>query len=93
MNGFKKLLKFFNVVLGEQGDSRNPVGALRAEIESIRQAELARYRRLHPGIPPEVLDAITRSLIEKVMHQPTVRLKTLDPETAREFSALFSTQN
>lgn len=74
-------------------DSRNPVGALRAEIESIRQAELARYRRLHPGVPPEVLDAITRSLIEKVMHQPTVRLKTLDPETAREFSALFSTQN
>lgn len=71
-------------------DSRSPAGALRAEIEAIRQAELARYRKLHPDVAPDVLDAITRSLIDKVMHQPTVRLKALDPETASEFAALFS---
>lgn len=74
-------------------DSRNPVGALRAEIEAIRQAELIRYRRLHPGVPPEVLDAITRSLIEKVMHHPTARLKSLDAETAREFAGLFTAES
>ncbi|MEO8539681.1 MAG: hypothetical protein ABI577_08065 [bacterium] len=71
-------------------DSQSPVGALRAEIEAIRRTELARYQRLHPDVPAEVLDAITRSLIEKVMHRPTTRLKALDDATAREFSSLFS---
>lgn len=71
-------------------DSRSPVGAMRAEIEAVRRAELERYRKLHPDVSPEVLDAVTRSLIEKVMHQPTARLKAMDAETAREFSALFA---
>jgi glutamyl-tRNA reductase len=69
------------------------VGALRAEIEAIRQAELVRYRKFHPDVPPEVLDAITRSLIDKVMHRPTARLKALDAESAREFTQLFASSN
>ena len=74
-------------------DSRSAVGALRAEIEAIRQAELVRYRKFHPDVPPEVLDAITRSLIDKVMHRPTARLKALDAESAREFTQLFASSN
>ncbi len=71
-------------------DGTTPVGALRAEIEAIRQAELARYRKLHPEVAPEILDAITRSLIDKVMHRPTSRMKALDEDTAREFTSLFT---
>ncbi len=71
-------------------DSRSAVGALRSEIETIRRAELARYQKLHPEVPPEILDMVTRSLIDKVMHMPTSRLKKLDDATAREFSALFT---
>jgi glutamyl-tRNA reductase len=71
-------------------DSRSAVGALRAEVEAIRLAELERYKKLHPDVPVAVLDAITRSLIEKVMHRPTSRLKALDEAAAREFSALFA---
>lgn len=72
------------------GDSGSAVGALRSGIEKIRKAELARYQKFHPDIAPEVLDAITRSLIDKVMHTPTSRLKALDESAARDFSALFT---
>jgi hypothetical protein len=70
--------------------SGSPGGAMRADIEAIRQAELARFQKLHPEIPAEVLDAITRSLLDKVFHAPTVRLKTLDEDLAREVARLFS---
>lgn len=73
--------------------SRSPVGALRAEIEAIRRAEVARSQRLYPGISAEVLDTITRSLIDKVMHAPTARLKSLDEDSARAFSGLFTRSN
>jgi glutamyl-tRNA reductase len=70
--------------------SGSPVGAMRADIEAIRQAELARFQKLHPEIPAEALDAITRSLLDKVFHAPTVRLKTLDEDLAREVARLFA---
>lgn len=71
--------------------SASPVGALRAEVEAIRRAEVERAARLHPDVPPEVLDAVTRSLIDKVFHGPTARLKRLDDEElSREVVRLFS---
>ena len=70
--------------------SRSPVGALRAEVETIRRQELARARKLHPDVPPEVLDAVTRSLLGKVFHLPTTRIRDLSNESlAQEFAALF----
>lgn len=86
-----RLRAIINERLGHAAvDSRSAVGALRAEIETIRVVELARQQRLHPEVAPEVLDAITRSIVDKVMHHPTSRLKAMDDATAREFAALFS---
>ena len=72
-------------------DGRSAVGALRAEIEAIRQQELQRIQKLHPEIPAPVLDAITRSLLDKVLHTPTARLKAFDDEAlAQQLAALFA---
>jgi glutamyl-tRNA reductase len=89
-----RLRKRLNQVLAQRvastrEDSRSPAGALRAEIEAIRQQELLRAQKLHPDVPLEVLDAVTRSLIDKVFHRPTRRIRDLDDEIAREFAALF----
>lgn len=74
--------------LGE--NSRSPLGAFRAEVEAIRQQELERARKLHPQVPAEVLDAVTRSLIDKVFHRPTARIRGLsDEQRAREFTSYF----
>ncbi len=72
-------------------DGQSPVGALRSEVERIRQEELGRMQRLHPEIAPETLDTITRSLVNQLFHAPSARLKAHD-DTAfgREVAALFT---
>ncbi len=71
-------------------DSRSPVGSLRAEVEAIRKQEVERAKRLHPDVPAEVLEAVTRSLIDKVFHAPTSRMRSLEDDSlARELAALF----
>jgi len=70
-------------------DGRSHVGALRAEVERLRRAELERIQRLHPEIPPETLDQITRSLVNRLFHRPSERLRTASPELAREVVKLF----
>lgn len=52
--------------------------ALRAKAEDIRASELARYRsRLGPidERSSEVLEALTKAIVAKLLHQPTVVLK------------------
>lgn len=72
-------------------DSRSAIGRLRLEVESIRQRELARIRRLHPELPSELLDMITRSLLDQVFHAPTAKLRTWsDPELAEQVADLFA---
>ena len=68
-----------------------PVGALRASVERARQRELARIAERHPEIPPETLDALTRSLVNRILHTPTERLRALGEgsELARELAELF----
>ena len=54
------------------------VTALRDRAEEVRVAELARYRNRLEGLDPrqaEAVAALTRSLLGKVLHEPTVRLK------------------
>ncbi|MGE0598518.1 MAG: hypothetical protein AB7J35_01665 [Dehalococcoidia bacterium] len=73
-----------------QEDSRSPIGALRAQVEAIRKEEVERAMRLHPDVPEAVLEAVTRSLIDKVFHAPTSRMRGLqNDELARELAALF----
>lgn len=70
-------------------DSRSPVGALRRSVEQVRRREVERARRLHPEIPVEALDAITRSLLNQVFHEPSQRLLDADSEFARRVATLF----
>ncbi|MGI8925546.1 MAG: hypothetical protein ACR2HN_02725 [Tepidiformaceae bacterium] len=56
-------------------DSRSTVGALRLEVERVRRQELERMLRLHPEIPAETLETITRSLVNHLFHAPSERLK------------------
>jgi glutamyl-tRNA reductase len=56
------------------------VRALWARAESIRQRELAELEKRSGSLPPEArrqLDAATRSLVKKLLHAPTLRLRTL----------------
>ncbi|MBE0608508.1 MAG: hypothetical protein IH609_03960 [Dehalococcoidia bacterium] len=71
-------------------DSRSAIGRLRLEVESVRRREMARIRRLHPELSPELLDTITRSLLDQVFHLPTARLRAGgDPVLASQVARLF----
>jgi len=70
--------------------SESPAGLMRASVEAARAAELANIRKLHPEIPPETLDSISRALVNRLLHTPTARLKALDdPDLAHRLAALF----
>jgi glutamyl-tRNA reductase len=56
-------------------DAPSPLGSLREEVELIRQRELIRTMRLHPDLPPEKLDTITRTLVNQIFHRPSRRLR------------------
>lgn len=54
------------------------VTALRDRAEELRSSELARYRRRLVGLDAsqqEEVAALTRSILAKLLHEPTVRLK------------------
>lgn len=54
------------------------VTALRDRAESIRRAELHRWRARLEGLDPaqaEAVEAATRAVVAKLLHEPTVRLK------------------
>lgn len=72
------------------GDRESPLGSLREEVERIRQQELVRTLRLHPELPADKVDAITRSLLNQVFHQPSQRLRQPENlELAAAVAALF----
>jgi glutamyl-tRNA reductase len=74
------------------GDRESPLGSLREEVERIRQQELVRTLRLHPELPADKVDAITRSLINQIFHQPSQRLRQPENlELAAAVAALFTT--
>ena len=51
------------------------VAALRDRVDHLRAAEVRRLgRRLTPA-KQDTLDALSRSLVAKLLHEPTVRLK------------------
>jgi len=72
-------------------DSRSAIGRLRLEVESVRRREMARIRRLHPELSPELLDTITRSLLDQVFHAPTAKLRAgTGTELADQVADLFA---
>ena len=54
------------------------VTELRARAEAIRQGELTRFRAKLDALPDDarsVIDALTQGIVNKLLHEPTVRLK------------------
>jgi len=54
------------------------VSALRSRGEDIRLAELDRFRAKLEGVDPrtaETIEALTRGIVAKLLHEPTVRVK------------------
>jgi glutamyl-tRNA reductase len=75
----------------QTGDRESPLGSLREEVERIRQQEMLRTMRLHPELPADKVDAITRSLINQIFHQPSQRLRQPEnTELAAAVAALFT---
>lgn len=74
------------------------VAALRARAEEVRRAELERQERRLEALSPEVrdlLESVTRGLVNKMLHDPTVRLKDAAGTARGElladaFAALFA---
>jgi glutamyl-tRNA reductase len=59
-------------------DAAPMVSALRARVEEARKAEFDRQRSKRPGMSEaewKQVDAVTRSMMAKLLHQPTVVLK------------------
>ena len=52
------------------------IARLRAKVETIRQAELAATGAGATETHYQLIDEISRNLIQKILHDPTVRLKT-----------------
>ena len=54
------------------------VSSLRDRAEELRAGELARYRSRLTSLDPaaqETVDALTRGIVNKLLHEPTVRIK------------------
>ncbi len=59
-------------------DAAPVVSALRARVERVRREELDRRRRKHPDLDEAQwaeIDAATRAVVAKLLHDPTVALK------------------
>lgn len=65
-------------------DRRSLLGAWRREIELVRQREVSRTQRLHPELPPETVEAITRGLVNQLFHGPLKRLRHLDDQEFKQ---------
>ncbi len=70
-------------------DSRSPVGRFRHAAELIRQEEVERIARRHPDLPKEALEVITRTLMNRLLHAPSMRMRSLDPELATIVADIF----
>jgi len=85
----RMLLEHRLLMSAASGDS--PLGELRGELETIRLRELARATRLHPELPVEAIDTITRSLVNQLFHRPSLRLRrSANHDLAKELVALFT---
>ena len=54
------------------------MASLRARAEEIRQVELDRFRARLDALDPrerEAVEGLTRGIVAKLLHEPTVRLK------------------
>ncbi len=72
-------------------DSLSAVGKLRLLVERARREEIERAARLHPEVAEATLDAVTRSVVNRIFHAPSERLRqAADPAAEEALLALFA---
>ncbi len=57
------------------------IQAIRDTFETIRRQEIARHHRRFSEVDREELDRLTRSIMQKLLAIPIVRLKSIDPDS------------
>ncbi len=70
-------------------DGTSPVGRLRKSAELVRREEVGRIARRHPDIDADTLEAITRRLLNRLLHAPSMRMRQLGPDDASLVADLF----
>jgi glutamyl-tRNA reductase len=60
------------------------IDSLRKKCEKIRLDELERIRNRVDGETYEILDQVTRRILRKMLHQPTVRVRSTESEEFRK---------
>lgn len=72
-------------------DSRSTVGAVRLALEKKRQAEVDRIVKMHPDLTRDLMDTITKSLVNRLFHRFSAGLKQIDDVDFHEqILALFT---
>lgn len=64
------------------------VARLHRRAEAIRTREIEIHRQRFPAETHEHLDALTRSIIRKLLHHPSTRLRSSDSESLSHLAAL-----
>ena len=81
------------VACTEQSDATATLAALRLQAEAIRQRQLTQTLRRLPHLDDEArwaIDALTRAIVNRVLHEPTMQLRAdADGSTAEHVRALF----
>jgi glutamyl-tRNA reductase len=79
--------------LTERSDAAATLAALRIQADGIRRAQLERTLRRLPHLDAEArwaLDALTRAIVNRVLHEPTMRLKgDIDGAVTEQVRAVF----
>lgn len=92
----EELLSDFVAWFFHQEALQPAIGAIRSTFENIRRQEIERHAHRFVGADRQELDALTQSIMQKLLAVPIVRLKSVDPESIdyvrgiRLLSALFS---
>ncbi|MGH2585492.1 MAG: hypothetical protein ACRDJE_11315, partial [Dehalococcoidia bacterium] len=77
----------------QQPDALRTLASLRMHADGIRRTQLAHTLRRMPELDAEArwaLDALTRSIVNRLLHEPTMRLKSeTDDELAQQVREMF----
>lgn len=86
----RRLAEVLAVRLASFDAGQSPVARMRRDVEALRAREAARIAKLHPGLPPATIEAVTHGLVNQLLHAPSERLRNLqDPALAAALADLF----
>lgn len=82
--------------LTERSDALATLTALRIQADGIRRAQLARTLRRLPQLDDEArwaVDALTRAIVNRILHEPTLQLRADAEGAVEQVRAAFGMEN